>query len=390
MKSLNKKIFLILLSILSLFLIIVLSVYNYNNYNDSKKKIENSLMMMHRENDFIPKGSTPPEIRFADILVYNVKISDKNILSITSHGNSDDVSDNVKSYAYKLIGKDDDAHIGNLYFEKFSYSIFKDNITIVDNSSVNENLINNLIYSLILFIVSEIVIILLSLKLTGWVCRPVEDSFQKQKDFIADASHELKTPLSIIMASAEALEKDMDKKWVKNILNESERMNKLIISLLDLAKTENLSKEKSTINLSKLVEKSALTFESVMFEKGIKLKCDIEDDIHFLGDSDEIKELMSILIDNAIKHSDGEVFVNLKKNRDKIEICVKNNGKEIPKEEEKIIFERFYKSDKSRNRNSNRYGLGLAIAKNIVNNHNGEISAHSVDGYTAFKVIFKN
>jgi signal transduction histidine kinase len=143
-------------------------------------------------------------------------------------------------------------------------------------------------------------------------------------------------------------------------------------------------------DLSQVVESSILTFESLFFENKIKLKYDIEPDIYFYCNSDLITQLMGILIDNAIKHcsSEGKVLVNLSKKNKQIVLEVKNKGLPIKKEDEEKIFERFYKIDESRNRNSNNYGLGLAIAKNIVEKHNGNISAHSSNGYTTFKVIW--
>ena len=128
-----------------------------------------------------------------------------------------------------------------------------------------------------------------------------------------------------------------------------------------------------------------------MFEKGITLVDDIDGGIELNMNQYKIIQLVSILLDNAIKHSekDGEIKVSLKKDKD-IVLKVVNKGEGIPKGEEEKIFERFYRADESRNRNENRYGLGLAIAKNICINHNAEITAKSGDGYTTFKVVFKS
>ena len=128
-----------------------------------------------------------------------------------------------------------------------------------------------------------------------------------------------------------------------------------------------------------------------MFEKNIKLKMNIEENLKFSCDSDQIKQLMGILIDNAIKHSDkdGEIRISLASDRNYIKLEVINKGAPIPKGAEEKIFERFYRVDESRNRNENRYGLGLAIAKSIVINHGGRISAESSNGFTVFKVVFR-
>ena len=182
-------------------------------------------------------------------------------------------------------------------------------------------------------------------------------------------------------------------KWIENIKSEANRMSKLVTNLLDLAKLEegnNKELYKET-NLSKLVEKAVLPFESLAYEKNIKLNYNVGENILFKCNSDEIKELLSIMLDNAIKHSSkkGDIKVNLKNIKNDIVLEVINKGEPIPKGEEEKIFERFYRIDKSRNRNENRYGLGLAIAKCIVINHNGKILAYSNNEYTTFKIIFK-
>ena len=144
-------------------------------------------------------------------------------------------------------------------------------------------------------------------------------------------------------------------------------------------------------NLSKIVEMSVLTFESLMYENKIELEYDIQKDINIKCNSSQIKQLVAILIDNAIKHSEtnGKISIALKKQKNDTVLTVSNRGKEIPKEIREKIFERFYRADESRNRDTNRYGLGLAIAKNIVENHNGKISVESEKGITTFKVVLK-
>lgn len=176
----------------------------------------------------------------------------------------------------------------------------------------------------------------------------IEDEFK-----IADASHELKTPITVIMANAEALENDPnEKKWIDNIRSESERMNELITDLLDLAKLENGANIENyhIENLSKIVEKTLLTFESLIYENNIELVYNISENININCNSNQMKQLTAILLDNAIQHSekDGKITVTLEKEKNNIVLKVSNKGKEIPKEMQEKIFERFYRADESR------------------------------------------
>ena len=403
MKKLKNKTFTILLIILTIFILSLLIIFNGQLYqrelNDVKtdlREIENIHNNYYIVNDnVIINGNTMKPI-FINANVYVISF-DKlynitNIISYTDNGLS---NVEIMQLALNFINTNKKYAIGNLYFDRYSYSLTsKNNLIILDNIAINNKLGEYFRMSLLIFILLETLNVYISNRLTKWLTKPVINLFDKQKQFIVDASHELKTPLSVIMASAEALEEDpKEKKWLNNIKTEAERMNKLVIDLLDLAKSENINDKQnySINNLSKIIEKTSLTFESLVYENKLELETNIEDDIMYKCNSDKIKQLLGILLDNAIKHSNdnSKIFVNLYKNKNNITLEVKNRGKEIPKEDQEKIFDRFYRADESRNRNENRYGLGLAIAKNIVANHNGKIFVNCKDGYTTFKVMFK-
>lgn len=392
-------------------------IFNYQDYHQAKMMVEQNLTRMNNDRNHnsmpikIPDNDTnnnPPEEdsppvdairRFMDATIYTVLLDENNdIIELISHTEEGTVEENIQEVALEIIedNETDTIYIGNLYTTRYSYQYQPNNhITIIDNREINHRLMNSLQLSILLFILLEIIILIISQTLSAWMIKPVKTSFNKQKQFIADASHELKTPLAIIMASAESIQvKEKNQKWLDNIKSESERMNKLIRNLLDLAKIENENTDKSDeiINLSKLVEMSILTFESLAYEKDIELTYDLEKELSFKGNSEEIKELMSILLDNAIKHSKkkGQIKVTLKTDKNHLILKVMNKGEPIPSGEEEKIFERFYRVDKARNRKENRYGLGLAIAKGIVNNHHGKITASSKEEYTTFTVVLKN
>ncbi len=400
MNKLKHKVFIVILLIFTLSIISFIIVFNIQNYNLEKHQVMDSLEKMH-DDKFSNNGMNrnyeePKNMIFMDRDLYTVLLDDSNNINAVINHSNDGLSDNkIKKLANKILNKNNQStkYLGNLYLDNYSYSYSSGNyLIIVDNTKTQKKLISYLITSLIIFTLLEIIVLIVTKKITDWIIKPVKNSFEKQKQFIADASHELKTPLSVIVASSEALEDNpKDIKWLKNIQAEADRMNLLITDLLELASSENkLNKVYEEKDLSKITELSVLTFEGRIFEKNLKLKYEIKPDIKFRMDENSIKQLIEILLDNAIKHSKdkGKIEVILKKEKD-ISLEIINEGNPIPKEDEEKIFERFYRIDKSRNRKENRYGLGLAIAKNIVENHSGRISAKSKDGKTIFKVILK-
>ena len=405
MKKLRIKVFFVIFSLLTIFTIVIFASSTARDYMERKNSISDVLNRIprtfelldrrNRNSNFPPSRDTDSRRIFLDFTIYTVVLdSDGKYQEVINNTSSAELEeDNIKIIANDIIeNHDDDLYIGNLYTSKYSYVFTKNNtLVIMDNTETNAIMVKGLITNILLFLICEVVIFIFTYLITKWIISPVNKTFEKQKIFIADASHELKTPLSVMIASADAYFNDKDDKWVKNMKNESERMIELVTELLDLAKIEqdqDIVMEQN--NLSNIVESSILTFESLFYDNKIKLKYDIEPNINMVCNEKLIIELMSTLIDNAIKHCSekGKVFVNLSKNNKQILLEVKNTGLPIKKEDEEKIFERFYKVDSSRNRNSNNYGLGLAIAKNIVERHNGEITAYSSNGYTTFKVIW--
>lgn len=418
MKKLKNKVFYVTFSILTISILSFIILFNTQTYMEHKKSVENSLNVATDNakkqddrkdpNGIKPDDKTPPQnddinkkeepnIKFMDSVIYTVLIDENNnIKEIINHSNNNKNTEEINSIAEEILNTQDrqGKYIGSLYSENYSYSYVKGKFLIIlDNSNIKTNLLTSLRLSVCIFFLLESLILLITKWITSWIIKPVEESFNKQKQFIADASHELKTPLSVIIASSEAYEANpKEEKWLKNIKEEAKRMNILVTDLLELASTENKENMKlSEGDLSKTVELSLLTFEGKAFESNIKLKYNIDKDIKFKMNENSIKELVEILLDNAIKHSkkNSTVTLNLTNSTNQIILEVQNKGEPIPKSEEKKIFERFYRVDKSRNRNENRYGLGLAIAKNIVESHGGTITASSTEDITTFKVLFK-
>ncbi len=228
---------------------------------------------------------------------------------------------------------------------------------------------------------------LISLFLARWALRPVERAWAQQQQFVADASHELKTPLTVILANMGIVLShpgdtvQQQEKWIENTQAEAMRMKQLVDDLLFLAKPDasGVPRLTGTFNLSDAVLGSVLPFESVAFEQGVTLNSDVAPGIDFTGSEGQIKQLAAILLDNACKYAgkDGSVTVRLWVEQEKIRLVVNNTGTPIAPEDQQHIFERFYRADKSRVRSRGGYGLGLAIAKQIVDAHGGKIAVES-------------
>ncbi len=395
MKKLKNKVFYTIFSILMLSLVSFIVIFNIQNYLDQKNIVKRNLDMAINENRRNnPIFDNNRNIRFMDNTIYTIKLdSNNNITDIINHSNNGIEETTIKELATNILKENKKEKIGFLYFDKYSYKLENGKILVIANNfNIQNMLLKGLRNSIIIFILLTIIFIYISKLITNWITKPVMESFNKQKDFIYDASHELKTPLAVIMSNISCLKDNpKEKKWLNNIENESNKMNDLIKKLLTLAKTEREDYSKLEGNLSKTIELSSISFEAVAYEKGITLEYNIQDNIKFNYNENDIKELISILLDNAIKHSyDNEkIKINLNKENNNIILEVVNKGDEIKKEDEEKIFERFYRVDKARTRNENRYGLGLAIAKNIVINHRGTIKASSKNNITTFKVIFK-
>ena len=236
--------------------------------------------------------------------------------------------------------------------------------------------------------------------LSRYVTRPVVQAWENQQRFIADASHELKTPLTAILADASILAREPDKTvreqqmWLDGISSEAERMRRLTEDMLSLAQADagqEAAPAMVRVDLSQLVERACLQFEPAAFERGLVIEDGIEPGIEVMGSADKLEGMVKTLLENACKYGAGSgtpVTVGLRRQHGSALLSVGNGGDPIPPEDLPHVFERFYRSDKSRVQDgeSLSFGLGLAIAKEIVELHHGRISASSEDEKIRFAV----
>lgn len=318
--------------------------------------------------------------------VYVYTVQDFRIIE----SNNDD--EKLNQYVLKISNKKDKEGVISKYIYKIMKDKDKTTVILMENETVVNHLKAIIALAILVSAISLGIIYFMAKKISRVIVKPIEKTFEKQKQFISDASHELKTPLAVIEANTDVLENEIgESKWIKYIQNEIDSMNKLINELLLLAKIENIDsiKEFNELDMSKETEIIVSMFESMAYEKDIFLKSNIKENILINGSKEDLEHVVSTLVDNAIKHTEskGTVTVELGKEKNSIILQVKNTGEPIPENEREKIFERFYRIDKSRNRKEKRYGLGLAIAKKTVEKYSGKIEVICKDGVTNFKVV---
>ncbi len=262
-------------------------------------------------------------------------------------------------------------------------------VAFLDNTVMAQSARTLINYTLIFGSITLVLLFFLARFLAGRIVSPLEESYRHQRQFISDAGHELKTPVAVVGANAELLAREIgENQWLSNIQYETGRMSALILQLLELARTENVQPPMEPVDLSRLVCGEALPFESVAFEQGLRLETDLGEGVQVMGNGVQLKQLTAILLDNAIRHSQGgeRVAVSLGTERGWAVLSVVNAGPPIPPEQRRQLFERFYRSDDARSGEGGHYGLGLAIAKAIAEAHRGSIEVACRDGTVEFRV----
>ena len=280
-----------------------------------------------------------------------------------------------------------------LRFHK-SRNLFGEKIVFVDISSEIATVENLVKVCGMIGIGSFALFFLISFLLARWAVKPVEKAWNQQRQFVADASHELKTPLTVIMTNAELLQapeytEGERRQFAGSILSMSRQMRGLVEGLLDLARVDNgtAKMDFAQLDMSELVEEGLLPFEPVYFERELELHSYLEPGIALRGSATHLKQVLDILLDNGAKYASpgGMVEVSLRKQGNHCLLAVSNPGPEISREDLKNIFKRFYRVDKARTMNQS-YGLGLSIAESIVQEHGGRIWAESGEGINTFFV----
>jgi len=389
----QKRIFIVLMIIFTITLVSVLVAVNIINLNSSfiqqRRMIRDDIgfygikAFCGNDNQKIKRQeydySTSVVLKNKNIMVLSNSLeetADKDILSMTQElQKSEKRFGSIDDYIYVVRT----LRSGNTVY------IF------VDNKEALQNSKQFFIVSIFIFLLSVIAFTIISYYLSRWMIKPSEKAIKNQKIFVANISHDLKTPITIIRANADLIENEVkNKKSIKYIQQETEKLNHLVNEMLTLTRIDNtISKENfKSFNFGDSLFDVVLPFESIAYEKGIRFNINIDEVTDYFGDESNIQKLAEILIDNAMSYTakGGIVDVDAYENSKAVTLSVTNTGEPISDEKKVEIFDRFYRASKSRESTGNHYGLGLSIANTIVKKHNGKISIESKNGKNTFTV----
>lgn len=277
--------------------------------------------------------------------------------------------------------------------DMISVSVYNKSFVVYDNSAEQNTLAALIVVLIVVFVTAVGIIFIFGYIMSGWVLKPTREAYSRQKTLVANASHELKTPITIINANLDVLSSNADTtvgentKWLDNIEDQTKRMNDLIMEMLELSSFESAQyvPDMRFMNLSEELEGLVLSFEAACFERDIKLDVSIRPDVTGMFDNKGISKLALILLDNAIKYCNdkGNIIIKLRLKKKSVMLSVANTGDKIPPETMDKLFERFYKSGSA----SKSFGLGLSMAKTITENMHGKIACMSDENFTTFTVV---
>ncbi|MFE4763544.1 sensor histidine kinase [Bacillus mycoides] len=395
---LNSLVFILLIGVLGSI------IYSYT-YKRTYNEVDQSIKMITQYREKFDVKMPPPRKR-----IENIKIRDPRITIITWNGKIVEIEgdnhkfrsnfkEDLEKFSPKKVGDLQDIEVQGRYFRTFAFQEDGKIVQIVRDTTAEEEMLNTLFLILIIGCsIGSLCAIGIGFFLAGRALIPIQNSWEKQQQFVSDASHELRTPLAVIQSKTDVLfqspsatieEKAVD---ISTISKECRRLSKLVSNLLLLARSDSnqIEMDKKTFELDKLLEEIINPYKEIASyqEKAMILK--VERDITFMGDRERIHQMMVILLDNAMKYTneDGHIQIDCTQTSNSIRIRVKDNGIGVKEEDIPNLFDRFYQGDKARSM-SEGAGLGLSIANWIVEKHYGKISVESKWGEgTCFEVIF--
>ena len=414
LKSLRKKFVIVIMALVGMVLFSVLGGSYVSTWqtqhaiidNALQKSLSSNLLELPRMGTFGANDSGGRNHREANVLILCVDLDSNGIVLATNNAPVLIDQNSLAEVLSEIISGDADTMWDGGRHIAWSRAYRGDGawrVAIADTSSTDVLLSSLLIKDVIICVVAMGLLLLIAFGLSSWMLEPVENAWNQQRQFVADASHELKTPLAVIIANNQILLKDEgipkeSMRWIESTADESTHMKGLVEDLLELARTDETIAgsagimKSDRVDFSELVENAALEFDAIAFERGNSIDERIASDVFVQGDQEWLARLCKILVDNACKYAATGTVVSvvLEHEGKRCMFAVNNKGNVIDAEDLPHVFDRFYRTDKARSRKSKAsgFGLGLAIAKGIVTAHNGTITATSneADG-TTFEVV---
>ena len=401
LKKLRIKFIIVSMVATLLVLTAIISFINMRNYVNINETADRTLQVLKDNDGRFPMEKKEPPKGISPEAPYETRYftvtfdSEGNVVAIDTRNIAAINDDIAKEYAEKLYAKNKEKGFikDYKYVETITTNVDKMYI-FLDCSRSLRTFREFLSASIIISIAGLFVVLVLVVIFSKIIMKPVAETYQKQKQFITDANHELKTPLTIINASCEILELEMnntENEWTNTIKEQVARLTELTNKLVFLSKMdeENHKISMTDFSLSEVIEEAVKPYYTLALSKGKKITTDIETNVTLNGDMEMIKQAISLLLDNAIKYSDeeGNITIKLSKSGRNKKIIVSNTTTGVPTGDLSQLFERFYRLDKSRNSETGGHGIGLSVVKSIINLHKGKIIANSNDGKTINFII---
>lgn len=367
------------------------------NYADLEHKTDRMLLLISENNGVLPKpdkkenpskqhDDLPREAMF-DTRHFVVYLDENNEILYTDTGNVYATSSQMaQEYALEVLQRNKERG----YLDDYKYictSLHGTSAIIFLDASRDINTLRGFLYnSSMIAVASLFLVAVISYLLSPIAINPITTAYEKQKEFITNASHEIKTPLTVISANLDIVEMSVgESKWLSSSKEQIIRLNDLVNSLVALSRMEETEVlDKASFALSELCEMVAESYDSIAVSSEKTFETDIAKNVSYMGNEKAISQLCYILLDNAFKYSTdkGKVFFALSKRNERIILTVENTVEEISIGKHNDFFDRFYREDESRNSKTVGFGIGLSLAKSIVEKHKGKISARSTDGKT--------